>query len=226
MAQVDVCALVSGGVDSAVLAWHLARDGTVVQPIYVRTGMVWEEVELRHLCSYLDALGLASLRAVKSLSFPLGDVYESHWSVGGVGRPGYDAPDEAVYLPGRNLILASKVAIYCALNGIERIATGLLAGNPFPDATDAFFDSLAKTLTLGLGARITIDRPFASMRKREVVSLGSALPLELTFSCINPVGENHCGDCNKCAERQQGFNEASVLDRTVYARQPTTEKAG
>jgi len=29
----------------------------------------------------------------------------------------------------------------------------------------------------------------------------------------------HCGRCNKCAERQQGFYDAGILDLTPYAVQ-------
>jgi 7-cyano-7-deazaguanine synthase len=54
------------------------------------------------------------------------------------------------------------------------------------------------------------------MTKRQVMQLGRELPLELTFSCIAPVGELHCGRCNKCAERQAAFHEAAIVDRTIY----------
>jgi 7-cyano-7-deazaguanine synthase len=51
------------------------------------------------------------------------------------------------------------------------------------------------------------------------MALGRDLPLELTFSCIAPAGELHCGRCNKCAERRAAFREADREDRTSYADQ-------
>jgi 7-cyano-7-deazaguanine synthase len=221
LAAERVCVLTSGGVDSAVLVWHVLQSGVEVQPVYVATGMQWEAVETIWLDRYLMAIAAPGLLPLKRLELPLEDVYDRHWSVGGEVSPGYDAPDEAVYLPGRNIVLAAKTAIYCALNGIERIASGVLMGNPFPDATTEFFSSLERTLSLGLDHTIRTERPFSTMHKVDVVRLGHELPLELSFSCINPVGELHCGDCNKCAERQLGFNEAGVPDRTVYARPPS-----
>jgi len=215
-----VCTLVSGGVDSAILAWKLMQDGSEVHPVYVHAGMAWESVEQTWLERYLDAIAAPTLRPLRTLSFPLADVYESHWSLGGQGGPGYDAPDEAVYLPGRNLVLISKAAVYCALNGIDRIALGLLAANPFPDATDHFFTHLERAISAGLALDLRIERPLSALHKAEVVRMGAHLPLELTFSCIRPAGEWHCGDCNKCAERQRGFIEAGVADRTRYARAP------
>jgi 7-cyano-7-deazaguanine synthase len=215
----SVCVLVSGGIDSAVLTWHVLSNGVRVVPVYVRTGMMWEDVEYRWLERFLAAIATPNLQAVAPLEFPLRDIYRTHWSVGGAGSPAFDDPDETVYLPGRNIILLAKTSVYCALNGISRIAMGHLGANPFPDATDSFMSGIAGALGAGLDWPIRIERPFTSMRKPDVVALGATLPLELTFSCIRPAGELHCGDCNKCAERQQGFAAASVPDRTHYARQ-------
>src|SRR5581483_3652903 len=144
------------------------------------------------------------------LAFPLSDIYGAHWSVSGRETPGFDTADESVYLPVRNIILLAKTAVFCTLNGFHRIASGILGGNPFPDATDEFFKSIAQTLSLGLDHHIEIDRPFADLHKADVIRLGLAFPLQLTFSCIHPVGEMHCGDCNKCAERRHAFAEAGV----------------
>jgi 7-cyano-7-deazaguanine synthase len=216
LATESVCVLASGGVDSAVLIWHEAQQGATVHPVYVKAGMAWESVERRWLERYLDAVASPRIQPLTALDFPMGDVYGSHWSVIGSG-PSYDAPDEAVYLPGRNVILVAKTAVYCALNQIDRIALGTLAGNPFPDATPAFFDGFADVLSRALGQPIRIERPFGGLRKVDVVRRGASLPLHLTFSCVKPVGELHCGDCNKCAERQRGFAEADVADRTTYA---------
>ena len=212
-----VCVLFSGGADSAILAWSMMQDGSEVQPVYVRTGMVWEDVEFRWAERFLAAIVSPRLRPLRALSFPLDDIYGSHWSVGGANRPGFDAPNEADFLPGRNIILIAKTAVYCALNHVERIASGVLASNPFPDATDEFFDGLGATMSAGLGAPIRIERPFARLHKDEVLRMGAHLPLQLTFTCNNPVGEVHCGDCNKCAERQQGFAAAAIPDPTTYA---------
>jgi 7-cyano-7-deazaguanine synthase len=73
-------------------------------------------------------------------------------------------------------------------------------------------------LSGGLAQPIRVERPFARLHKEDVVKLGAHLPLELTFTCNNPSGELHCGDCNKCAERQEGFAKAGVADPTTYAR--------
>jgi 7-cyano-7-deazaguanine synthase len=225
MADEVACALVSGGLDSAVMVALMVDQGVTVQPVYVRTGMMWEVVEYAWLERFLSAIATPRLRPVVPLAFPLADVYASHWSVGGPGVPGFEAPDEAVYLPGRNIILVAKTAVFCALNGINRIALGVLSANPFPDASDAFFAQMSDSLSRGLAHSIQIDRPLQRMKKTDVVGAGAHLPLALTFSCIRPRGETHCGDCNKCAERQRGFAEANVPDPTQYATRRVTPSA-
>ncbi|MBI2880202.1 MAG: 7-cyano-7-deazaguanine synthase, partial [Candidatus Tectomicrobia bacterium] len=68
-----------------------------------------------------------------------------------------------------------------------------------------------------LDFQIQIIRPFSGLTKQAVIQMGRDLPLELSFSCINPQGEIHCGACNKCAERRKGFRDAGIEDRTAYA---------
>jgi 7-cyano-7-deazaguanine synthase len=67
-----------------------------------------------------------------------------------------------------------------------------------------------------IGGTIEVLRPFAGLHKTEVMHLGRELPLERTFSCIRPVSGQHCGQCNKCAERRRAFADSGVPDITPY----------
>lgn len=205
--------LLSAGLDSAVLA-ALEASARPVQPIYVSTGLAWESRELAILERLLQDPAYARLSPLVRLSFPVDDVYPpEHWALRGE-PPAYDTPDEDVYLVGRNITLLSKTGIYCAQHGIGRIALGPLAGNPFPDATPAFFEAMARALSLGLGRPIEVATPLASMHKRDVVRLGARLrvPFEHTLSCMNPRGLQHCGACSKCRERGDAFRDAGITD--------------
>jgi 7-cyano-7-deazaguanine synthase len=212
-----VCVLASGGADSAVLLRMMALEYPQVQPVYIRCGLAWEETELSWLVRYIAALAEPRLRPLTVLEMPTRDLYRSHWSITGAGVPAADTPDEAVYLPGRNLMLLSKAAVYCALNGIGVIACGQLAGNPFPDATPDFFASMAAVAGSALGLRLQVITPLLKFRKHEVVREGWNLPLEYSFSCMNPVRGLHCGVCNKCFERKAAFAAAGLRDKTEYA---------
>ena len=217
------CVLISGGLDSCVLLAHLAQQVRELTPLYVQAGLVWEGIELIWLRRFLARLNYSGLQPLRQLSLPVEDTYQSHWSTTGQAVPGAHTEDSAVYLPGRNLLLLSKAAVYCSLNRIGVIALGLLKGNPFPDATPAFLHGLERLASDALTHPLEILTPFRSLTKTEVVQLGKGLPLELTFSCIRPVGEKHCGGCNKCAERRRSFLEAGVQDRTDYHRLPGLE---
>jgi 7-cyano-7-deazaguanine synthase len=70
---------------------------------------------------------------------------------------------------------------------------------------------------LALGHELDVVTPLADLTKAEVLEMGHGLPLEHTFSCIAPVGQHHCGRCNKCAERRKGFADAGIDDPTSYA---------
>ncbi len=215
-----IAVLFSAGLDSAVLLANAARRQVqAVQPIYVSAGLAWEGEELAAAKRLLDSGAYDSrVRPLVSLSVDMRDVYPpSHWAVRGEA-PAFDTPDEDVYIEGRNIVLLSKAAVYMARAGISRVLIGPLAGNPFPDATAAFFDAMARALTLGLAAPIAIEAPFATLHKADVVVLGRSLgvPLALTLSCMQPQNGVHCGRCSKCRERRDGFREARVPDPTEY----------
>jgi len=213
--------LLSAGLDSAVLAASEARSSRV-HPIYVSTGLAWEQEELAMLDRLLATAPYASLAPLARLTFTVRDLYPpTHWALRGQ-PPAFDTPDEDVYLTGRNIILLSKAAIYCAQHGLGRIALGPLAGNPFPDATPEFFASMARAMSLGLAHDIRIETPFGDTDKSDVIRLGASLgvPLELTLSCMNPRDGLHCGVCSKCRERRDAFNDAGVADPTRYAVEP------
>lgn len=222
MTQPSTAVLFSSGLDSAVLAASEAR-AALVHPIYVSTGLAWESMELAAVDRLLSRPPFADcLAPLVRLSFTVSDLYStSHWALRGE-PPAFDTPDEDVYLVGRNIALLSKSAIYCAQHDIGRIALGPLAGNPFPDATPEFFETMARALSIGLEHPIRVDTPLASMDKSAVVRLGIDLgvPLELTLSCMNPRTGLHCGRCSKCRERRDAFAEAGVIDPTSYAVAP------
>lgn len=212
-----VAVLVSGGIESAVLVATMIDRHERVRPIYVRCGLRWEDVELAAARSFLEAIGREGLEPLVVLDEPIRDVYGPHWSTDGPEVPDAESPDEAVYLPGRNLLLTVKAAVWCRLRGATALALGSLGTNPFPDSTDEFFRGLESVLSLAMSGAPRLLRPFAGLHKSDVVRRGAGLPLERTFSCIRPVDRLHCGRCNKCAERRQGFREAGVVDRTRYA---------
>lgn len=220
--RATACVLLSGGVDSAVLAVETLRRHVRVQPLYVRAGLHWEPVEERHLRRFLRAVRRPGLLPLARIEMPMRDLIGSHWSSSGVGTPIYTDDDASVYIPGRNIALFSKAATFCALRGIPVLVSGILSANPFPDGRPRFLRAMQRALSLGLGSRLAIHTPFRNLRKERVVRIGKDLPLHLTFSCISPRRGLHCRACCKCRERIEAFAAAGVADRTIYAPGPAT----
>lgn len=211
-----VAVLVSGGVDSAVLLGELAARSPKVVPIYVRTGMIWENIEEEHLRQFIGALKSPNVANLVCFDVAVRSIYGNHWSTTGNDTPDEASPDEAVFLPGRNLLLLVQPLLWCHTHGIDSIAMATLKGNPFPDATPRFFDDFAKLFSQATAGRVAIQLPYRDMSKAEVIQRGSKFPLQHSFSCIHPIDGMHCGVCNKCEERRHGFQIAGVADPTRY----------
>jgi 7-cyano-7-deazaguanine synthase len=208
--------LVSGGRDSAILLAEAAKTYPAVHPLYIRTGLYWEAAEQAHLVRFLTGVRTPALQPLQILDEPVRDLYQNHWSLTGVGVPAAGTPDEDVFLPGRNVLLLAKSLLWCHLNGVPELAMAPLAANPFPDATDEFFDQFTGAVNRAVTGAVQVIRPYALLHKTDVLRRGAAMPLADTFSCIRPASGQHCGRCSKCHERQQGFRDAKMPDPTLY----------
>ncbi len=213
-----IAVLASGGVDSAILLHHLADRGERIHPVFVRQGFRWERTEHLWLTRFLKAAPRPEFEPPEVLVLPLADLYpEGHFGLGGA-VPVAGTPDEDCYLPGRNTTIFAKAGVFAAMRNLRAIALGALNGNPFPDASPRFFRETAALLSRGLDHPLEILAPFRDKTKVEVLGLGRSLPLELTFSCLEPAGELNCGLCSKCHERMTAFLAAGIEDPTVYGK--------
>src|SRR5215216_1082574 len=114
--------LFSGGLDSGVLVADALTKAEHVRPLYVGVGFAWEEEERTMALRLFEQPPFARAERPIFLQFDMRDVFPAtHWAVRGE-PPAFDTPDEDVYLTGRNIMLVSKAAIYCAQKGIRRIA--------------------------------------------------------------------------------------------------------
>jgi 7-cyano-7-deazaguanine synthase len=222
--QGGIAVLCSGGLDSVVLLADAIRHErhASVQPLYVSVGLAWEQEERAMLERVLATPPFRAARPIARMHFDMRDIYPpTHWAIRGE-PPGFDTPDEDVYLEGRNVVLLTKAAVFMTRAGLTRVWIGPLAGNPFPDATPQFFEAMGRALSIGLSTQIEIAAPFSTLHKSEVIALGHSLgvPLELTLSCMQPSNGTHCGRCSKCRERRDGFREAGVTDPTAYSATP------
>ena len=219
-----VAVLTSGGLDSCVLLADMARDAEV-WPLYVRAGLVWEDEERRAIDRFIAALGSPNVRPLVELSAPMRPIYGDHWSMTGVDVPKPGDADDAVFMPGRNIVLIGLAAVWCSTRGVGVVAIGSLGGNPFPDATPDFFDAFGAALSRGLDHKIRVLAPYRGRTKVDLIRESQHLPLELSLTCMTPVDGLHCGQCQKCEERIDAFTAAAVEDRTQYIK-PIRQRLG
>ena len=210
--------LVSGGLDSAILLADMVNHKfPKIWPVFVQCGLYWEKTELEYLRRFINAIKAPNLAELIILDVPVGDLYKDHWSLTGIDVPDVKSPDEAVFLPGRNVLLTAKALLWCNLNQVKSLSLAVLESNPFPDATDSFFLTMEQAINESVSGNVKLLRPYAGMHKTDVLKIGRNAPLEHTFSCIYPINGMHCGKCNKCAERKNGFSQASMKDPTSYS---------
>ena len=187
----EIAVLTSGGLDSAILLADLATSNKTY-PIYVRSGLRWENEEINSLQSFIDTVDNPLICPIVTLSIDGPSLYgKKHWSMQGK-VPAYDAPDEHVYIPGRNFILIGLAAIWCSEHNISSIFLGSLKGNPFADATDKFIKDYSKILKHGLNKDISVQAPYKEKNKVELIREFKQLPLDKTMTCMQPVGMIHC----------------------------------
>jgi len=196
-----VCVLASGGVESTALIAAALKRRADVTPLYVASGFVWEKAEFAHLERICRKLASPRLSAPQKSAAPSARAIAPRWCTGAAPAPGVQSPDDAVGIPGRNLLLLAHAASFAAKRKIGRIEIGVLGSNPFPDATPAFLRSVQRAFSRALGAPLTIAAPLRGLKKRDVARRLDPSVLELTFSCLRPRGLKPCGACNKCAER-------------------------
>src|SRR5205807_6974371 len=113
----------------------------------------------------LEAVAAPALRPLALLDMPVADLYGDHWSLTGRGVPDAASPDEAVFLPGRNVLLLSKALLWCHLRRVPAVALAPLESNPFPDATPAFFSAYQDVVNRAVGGSVRVLRPYLGLGK-------------------------------------------------------------
>jgi 7-cyano-7-deazaguanine synthase len=211
----NITVLLSGGLDSAALTGQCVKKGYTVWPVYVRSGLRWERVEIYWIKRFLKAAQSNRIKPLAIATLSLEGAYAGNWSQKGQ-VPGARSDDRAVFLPARNLLLIIRALL--RVPEVNHVALATLQGNPFPDGRPAYFRRLAALLSQSFLKPIQISVPFRNWTKKKVIQSYRDWPLHLSFSCINPKGLKHCGRCNKCAERKKAFRTAGVKDETDYAR--------
>ena len=123
----------------------------------------------------------------------------------------------STYVPFRNGLFLSSAASIALSHGCSKIMYGAhaddAAGAAYPDCSLDFVNAMNQAIYLGSGNQLTIEAPFVSLTKADVVKKGLELgvPYALTWSCYEG-GEKPCGKCGTCIDRTRAFELNGVVD--------------
>ena len=207
--------VLSGGPDSAVVAYWAKKEGYELRPITFNYGQIAVK-ETDSAQKIAESLGaktkIVDLSALKEV---FGDVT----SLCNTNIPLTSEFSQPIIVPFRNAIFLSVAVSYAVSVGAYKIFYGAHGSDePFyPDCRREFYEAFEKAAQLGTGERISIQAPFNDKCKSEVIRKGTKLgvPFALTWSCYRDA-EKHCGKCESCVNRKKAFQEAAVPDPLDY----------
>ncbi len=214
--------LLSGGLDSATLAWQARADGYAVHALSFDYGQR-HRVELEAADRVARAVGAAAHRTIR---IDMGGLSGSSLTDQDRSVPDYSPGNTAIpstYVPARNLTFLSFALGWAEMLHAERIYIGVNAVDysGYPDCRPEFIEAFQKlaNVATAAGHPFEIHAPLLYMTKAEIIAHGHALGVDygLTVSCYRADAQGRaCGACDSCHYRRQGFLEAGVPDPTDY----------
>lgn len=214
--------LLSGGMDSAVVAAMAIEQGFAVHALSVAYGQRHRS-ELAASDRVCTMLGVAEHKTVTVDLRSIGgsaltadiDVPDS----GGAGIP-------VTYVPARNTIMLSLALGWAEVLGANDIFCGVNAVDysGYPDCRPAFIEAFRTLANLATRSgvedgAIAIHAPLMQLSKADIAREGRRLGVDFaqTVSCYQADAEGRaCGHCDACALRAAGFHEAGLEDPTRY----------
>ena len=170
----------------------------------------------RHIVLPLDLTGFGGSALTAGIPVPKSGVEEGVIPV--------------TYVPARNTIFLSLALGWAEAAGARELWIGInaLDYSGYPDCRPEFvaaFEAMAKLATKagvesgGFEVRAPLQHSTKAAIAAEAARLG--LDAGLSWSCYDPTpDEMHCGLCDACRLRAQGFAEAGLADPTLYAERP------
>ncbi len=214
-----IVVVLSGGMDSATLLYHLVGAGHEVRAISINYGQrharellaaaeLSRLVKVEHIVA--DLTGINPLLGDNSLSGRKIDVPEGHYA---------DETMKLTVVPNRNMILLAVATAWAVRLKYDAVAYGAHTGDHtiYPDCRPQFAEALDKAVQLCDWHKVRLLRPFVELDKSQIAQLGHSLgvPFHLTWTCYKG-GERHCGKCGSCSERREAFAKAGIADPTDY----------
>ncbi len=216
MKQIKKCVIVlSGGPDSATVAYWAKKHGYSIYPITFKYGQiaVKETESAQKIAENLGTnIKIIDLTALK-------DIFSDSTALVNRDIPLTAEFSAPIIVPFRNAIFLSTAVAYAVTVGAKKIFYGAQGSDEafYPDCRREFYEAFEKASRLGTCEEISIEAPFFDGKKSDLLKIGVELgvPFDQTWSCYLD-GANHCGKCESCVNRKKAFKEAGISDPTKY----------
>ncbi|MDP7027239.1 MAG: 7-cyano-7-deazaguanine synthase QueC [Candidatus Marinimicrobia bacterium] len=210
--------LVSGGMDSCVTVASAIAHGYKPAFLHINYG---QRTESRELMAFSEIAHYYQVdqKLVVNISH-LVDIGASCLTDENIEVPNADLESDDIpisYVPFRNANILAASTSWAEVLGAEAIYVGAVEedSSGYPDCRRSFFDAFEQSIDAGTkpGTQIKIITPLINLSKKEIVEKGIALnaPIYLTWSCYKNE-DVPCGECDSCALRARGFEQAGVRD--------------
>lgn len=219
--------LLSGGIDSTTAMWVARSRGFSVYALTFDYGQR-HRLEVDRACKIAGALGVERHLV---LEMELGRIAGSVLTGPGcvpkdrvLSVETLEIPD--TYVPARNTVFLSLGLAWAETLDADYLFIGVNAVDysGYPDCRPEYIQAFQEMADLATrrgveGRPIAIEAPLLRMTKAEVIKLGDSLGVDygMTSSCYDPdLQGRSCGRCDSCLFRRKAFEEAGVVDPTVY----------
>jgi 7-cyano-7-deazaguanine synthase len=189
----SVVTLVSGGLDSALLALFLKEERVSQYSCFIDYGQLAREQEWSACRKHHRQFKLRPPERIDLAGF--GETIKS-----GLTTRKLHVKRDA-FLPGRNLLFLVTAGAYALRRRANAIAIGLLNDEHhlFPDQTVNFLQEVERTLEVALGKKLRILAPLMMFNKPDIVSLAEERGIRYSYSC-HAGRPKPCGKCISCLE--------------------------
>lgn len=226
MTKKAVC-VCSGGLDSTVTATIASKKGYELHLFHASYGQraaAREKEAVEEIASYLNAkeLKFAELTFLKAVGGSSLTEKARSVPVGKEVNLNKEKETPSTWVPCRNLILLANASAFAELISADAIFVGFNAeeARSYPDNEKEFVDRYNAVLEKAVASYCpppTVKAPLVNLLKPEIIKKAVEVkaPLQLTYSCY--LGDKrHCGICESCQHRRNGFKDAGVEDPTAY----------
>lgn len=214
--------LLSGGMDSTVVAAMASGSGHRVHALTVRYGQR-HRIEVDFARRVGEALGVESHTFIDlDLAAFGGSALTGPMDVPKKPRSAGEDPIPVTYVPARNTVFLSLALSLAETLGARDIFIGVSSVDysGYPDCRPRFIEAFERLANLGTraadgGPQYRINAPLSSLTKAQTVEAGIELGVDfaMTHTCYDPgPGGAPCRKCDACRLRSKGFAQAGLED--------------